>query len=191
MEGVELCSRKTQFLTGLNDHFAIGELRRKGIILECGIVDGDLVRILIFLGGECDRREILDAPGKNIGFGYVPRAEQEIIGALFRLYKRNDHRIAFFRCKLRAPLHLDTARRLVRCETDARAVFALRERECVIRVLREFYIVDSGAGYRNGERAVRIGEDERRGYNDKPPEFILINVDQLRLESFRLHGARG
>lgn len=73
---------KTQFLTGLNDHFAIGELRRKGIILECGIVDGDLVRILIFLGGECDRREILDAPGKNIGFGYVPRAEQEIIGAL-------------------------------------------------------------------------------------------------------------
>lgn len=103
MEGVELCSRKTQFLTGLNDHFAIGELRRKGIILECGIVDGDLVRILIFLGGECDRREILDAPGKNIGFGYVPRAEQEIIGALFRLYKRNDHRIAFFRCKLRAP----------------------------------------------------------------------------------------
>ena len=74
---------------------------------------------------------------------------------------------------------------------SARAVFALRERECVIRVLREFYIVDSGAGYRNGERAVRIGEDERRGYNDKPPEFILNNVDQQRLESFRLHGDRG
>lgn len=54
---------------------------------------------------------------------------------------------------------------------------ALRERERVIRVLCEFYIVDSGAGYRNGERAVRIGEDERRGYNDKPPEFILNNVD--------------
>ena len=78
MEGVELCSRKTQFLTGLNDHFAIGELRRKGIILECGIVDGDLVRILIFLGGECDRREILDALEANYEkiqkkIGYLPQ----------------------------------------------------------------------------------------------------------------------
>ena len=191
MEGIELRSRKTQFLTGLNDHLAVGELGRKGIILEGGIVDGNLIRILIFLGGERDRREILNAPGKNVSFGYVPRAEQEIIGALFRLYKRDDHRIAFFGCKLRAPLHLDTARRPVRCETDARAVFALQERERVIRILRKFYVIAPGTGYCNGERAVRIGEDERRGHNDKSPEFILNNLDKQRFESFCLHGDRG
>lgn len=138
MEGVKLRSRGAQFLAGLNDHLAVGKLRRERIILECGIVDGNLVRILIFPDGERDRREILDASGQNVGFGYVPRAEQEVVGALFGLYERDDHRLTFFGCELRAALHLDAARRFVRREADARAVLALREREGVVRVLVSF-----------------------------------------------------